>query len=243
MHRTLVLLLSILLAAPAATAGLPHPFPPAPGGPAASVPVLGRMNALPQTEASVTVERVEITDVSGPKRMYHGWGHEFTVEIDLRGRAARPGSWYVEWWEYVSYDESNWHTHAIHPDPGIRENEWQDHRIVNPRSRMWRMAAVETRGDLHTVRIVDRPTIPLGNLRIRPGSGREYANLARKLLIEIRVTSGTGPTRVQKSAYVLQILRERAGKPVGALIACGASRPHWFLGNGADVALRVEPRR
>jgi hypothetical protein len=170
------------------------------------------------------VHRVEITNVRGPMRMYNGYGHEFTVEIDFRGSPEEWKDCTLEWWEKVSFRGSGWYSDAVFAHPEVREDTWQDHRRINPRSRTWRGWERRVAGGAHTIRIVDRPAIPLGNLRIRPGVGREYANLSRRLMIEVRVRCNRPGCREVRSAYLLQTLSEREGRPGGSVIAYGSSR-------------------
>jgi hypothetical protein len=166
------------------------------------------------------VERIEIKDIAGPKRLRSGWGHEFAVEIGSFNSLRHCS---LEWWEYVTYDGSQWYTKSIFPSADVEERRWQDHCRINPESRMW--VAWRDRGDSRSVRIVDRPAIPLGNLKLGRDGKRKYANLSRKLLIEVRVRCHCGLCAGKpRSVFVLQSLREKAGRPAGALIAHGASR-------------------
>jgi len=181
------------------------------------------------------VARVEIVDVKGPARSFRGWGHEFAVEIEFAESRGPCEHCTLEWWEYVSYDGSDWYTKSVFPHPDVEEKVWQDHVRVNPDSPTWRKW--KNRGRSRTVRIVDRPSIPLGNLRLERGKKRRWANLERRLLIEVRVRCDCGHCGGRgRSAFLIQTLSEREGKPRGALISSGPSPMSTF--HDAPVARR-----
>jgi hypothetical protein len=202
--RWLLALALVVTAAAEAEEAPPKDAPPPESGPAPSCRIL----------------RLEIVDVKGPSRFADGWGHEFTVEIELTGD---PRGLKLEWWELVSFEGSGWTSSSLLPSDEVRENLWQDHRVVNPDSPTWRpIETVADTGseDVRTIRLVDRPTIPLGNVRLARGGGREYANLRRSLTIEVRARCGD---RLW-TAFLYQVLSEKEGKPGASLIAYGPSR-------------------
>jgi hypothetical protein len=177
----------------------------------------------PVPACTCCVERVEITNVRGARRFRHGWGHSFTVEIDLRD--TKQDNCRLEWWEYVSYEGSDWYTNAVFPSPLVRENTWQDHRRVNPDSSTWRPWDRRPRTGRRTVRLIDRPTIPLGNVRLGP-EGRRYANLRRRLLIVARVVNDCPRCGVRaRSAWIFQSLSEKEGRAHAALVVYGTGLP------------------
>jgi hypothetical protein len=187
------------------------------------------------------VERVEITNVRSARRHWHGWGHSFTVEIDLRGTGQDRCR--LEWWEYVSFDGSAWYTDAVFPSPAVKEHTWQDHRRVNPDSSMWKAWDRRPRTGRRTVRLVDRPTIPLGNVRLAQG-GRRYANLNRRLLIVVRVVSDCPRCGVHaKSAWLYQALAEKEGRVTTSLVAYGSGSPKGGTGTPKPFLLHATSRR
>jgi hypothetical protein len=168
---------------------------------------------------SCRIHRLEIVDVSSASRFSEGWGHQFTVEIEFEGDAR---GLELEWWEHVSFEGSAWTTPSVLPSDRVREGVWQDHRVVNARSPMWHPldnAKLVAADGVRTLRIVDRPAIPLGNVRLARGGRRSYANLHRRLGIEVRVRGGGQ----EKAAFVYQVLSEKEGVPGACLIAHGPS--------------------
>jgi len=184
---------------------------------------IGKRAAV-RTEPCATVRRIDVTGVKGPVRTWHGYGHEFTVEIELAGSKEAIGRAKLEWWEYVSYRGSSWFSDRVHPVEAVRPHVWQDHVRINPKSRMWGAWRRSRETGQRVIRLVDKPSIPLGNVRLGD-AGREYSNIARQLWIEARARSGGGRTgHAGRSVWIYQSLSEKEGKPAGAVLSYGPSR-------------------